>query len=229
MNYDSEYGEKNPDWHTEDAPIKFFQLSTIIPASDYEHIIDVGCGTGFLTRLIASYYLPKKMTGADISREVIMRASDNDVFKQVEWKNKDISSINERADLIICADIIEHLSDPKFFLRCANEIGSMIAIRVPIEKTILNSILKFFGRNELKRLEEKYGHINHYSQKELNYLLTETGWTINKIKLYPMPKRSSIILEAIRRISIITAVFYPRFSVRVFGGFSLVLCTRSAR
>lgn len=101
-------------------------------------VLDVACGTGYGTSILSS--VAKKVVGVDISREAVSWAKRNNTFYcSCTFINKDIEnkSILSEYDLIVSFETIEHLRDPKNFLRKISlnnlrENGELI-FSVPLE------------------------------------------------------------------------------------------------
>lgn len=225
FDYNSKYLSLNEDWHLEDTPRKFYEISQVLPLGEYETMLDIGCGVGVLTRLIADYYNCRNTVGLDISEIAVDEASALDKSGQIKWVKGSVFDLPvKKYDLVLCIDLIEHLDNIHKFLERLAILGKFIVIRVPMERTLLNTSLKlFFLGDEYRRLKEKYGHINHFTPTGFQALLKQYKLDILNKKAFPMPPRTSYLLELFRHLETPLINHVPDLTLRLFGGFLVVL------
>jgi len=227
MDYSEEYIKKNPTLHIEDAPIKFNEMkSELFKLDKSKSILDVGCGAGVLTKMIADFLKSEQVLGVDISEAMIKTANKLNTDKNIEYKSIDIYRFNtsSKYDVVICADTIEHVEDDVGFLKILSKFSDKIIIRVPMEDSIYNSILKKLGiSDELKKTEVQYGHVNHYSVKKFFELVKKANLKVSSYTLFRINKpRTWWVNEIIRQISNIVCLFSIDFGVKLGGGFLVV-------
>ncbi|MBI3854314.1 MAG: methyltransferase domain-containing protein [Planctomycetes bacterium] len=70
----------------------FFDLLTRIPDRSYRTLIDLGCGTGDLTAALADHWPEARVTGVDLSAEMLAPAKARAVEGQLEFVQADIAS-----------------------------------------------------------------------------------------------------------------------------------------
>ncbi|OGN15101.1 MAG: hypothetical protein A3J47_00510 [Candidatus Yanofskybacteria bacterium RIFCSPHIGHO2_02_FULL_43_22] len=118
MDYQKEYLEKNPNMHLEHASLKRDQLLSVL--ADFpkgQRILEIGCGAGAGTLELVKKLEPKYIEGIDISEQMISKARELDNKNLVNWRTVGVFDYNvsEPFDLIVCADILEHLTDDTGF------------------------------------------------------------------------------------------------------------------
>ncbi len=227
MDYKEEYIKKNPTLHIEDAPIKFNEIKyELVRLNKVKSILDVGCGAGVLTKMITDFLNPEQMLGVDISEKMIATANKLNVDKKIKYQSGDIYKFNTQTkyDLVTCADIIEHVDDDVEFLQILSKFGNRIVIRVPMEDCIFNYLFKKIGiSDELKKTEEQYGHIHHYSTESFFNLINNAGLKVESYTLFRINKpRTWWVNEIVRKISNIVCLLSINLGVKLGGGFLVV-------
>ena len=98
-------------------------------------VLDVGCGNGNISLHLGS--LGFDVLGIDVSTKAIDKANAKNNLNNVKFDVKDaeeLLSAKEKYDVIICSEVIEHLTDPQTFLKNLYQIlkdnGNLI-ITVP--------------------------------------------------------------------------------------------------
>jgi SAM-dependent methyltransferase len=87
------------------------KAAMLMADNGWQSILDMGCGSGYkLMKYLGQY----ETTGIDYE-PVIHQAKTH--YPKRKWKNvNDFNSGEFEADLILCADVIEHVEDPDAFL-----------------------------------------------------------------------------------------------------------------
>lgn len=89
----------------------YFKALQLIDATQVERILDLGCGFGGLTKLVANYFSATEVHGVDINSERLQVAES----RGIRTARVDISTDNlpfppDYFDLVISNGVIEHLS-----------------------------------------------------------------------------------------------------------------------
>lgn len=111
-----EHGEgKYMEWRDK---VNLGKLKNFYPSSSEinfknKTILDFGCGTGGLCKII-SEYKPKKVIGIDLSSDSIKIAKTRNFAENVVYKKGSINKIpiqSKTIDYIFCFDVLEHIMD----------------------------------------------------------------------------------------------------------------------
>jgi SAM-dependent methyltransferase len=147
-------------------------------------ILDIGCGNGYISNYLSAYCkeiicIDHNPLSIDIAKLYIKR-------KNITFICGDVFEINKKTnvgkiDLIVCSHIIEHLSNPFFFLKKLKKLNSHIYIEVPdFENEILNLVkkkikyyLSYTDIDHIYEFDRKYliGKL-----KKLNYKIIEQNY-----------------------------------------------------
>lgn len=168
-------------------------------------ILDVGCGNGNISIALGS--LGFNVLGIDIDPTSIENAKSVNHFINVEFRVTDVNTfdINEKFDLIICSEVLEHLEDPKSFVLTLyshiKENGALV-VTVPNgygpRELFVTKPMQWLSRNNFDRPLIKFKkilgyanatkqssnpdltHIQFFSSRSLNKLLREPGFKLIK-------------------------------------------------
>ena len=161
------------------APVK--GLLRDVPAG--AKVLDLGCGNGSFLSLFQDR--GGKLYGADFSTTGSQIAREN--FPGIEFFLADASSpsgeILDRigpVDVILSTEVIEHVYDPRGFLRTAHGLlqpGGILVLTTPYHGYWKNLLLAVTGKmDEHFTVLWDHGHIKFWSRKTLTEALRETGF-----------------------------------------------------
>lgn len=129
-------------------------------------VLEVGCGEGHLSSLLAAE--GRVVRAVDISPSVIhlarhLHGQDNPSL-QFDVADVDmLDPVRDRADLVVCCEVMEHLLDPaEAFDRLVRLASPYLLVSVPREP--LWRILNMLRGRYLPTLGNTPGHIQHWSR-----------------------------------------------------------------
>jgi ubiquinone/menaquinone biosynthesis C-methylase UbiE len=79
----------------------------VLPLDGPETLLDVPCGTGELERRLLSEFPDLRVTGADLSAEMLKQARDKEPDRPATWIQADVARLplaDEVFDVIVCAN-----------------------------------------------------------------------------------------------------------------------------
>ena len=110
-------------------------LAARIPLESPDHVVDLGCGTGNVTRLLAEHWPNADVYGVDSSSEMLAQARARD--SRIHWQQADIASwsADGRPDLIYSNAVLHWLPDHAvLFPHLISQLrhGGFLAIQMPL-------------------------------------------------------------------------------------------------
>lgn len=150
-------------------------------------ILDIGCGNGSLSNLIA--HQGYEVVGIEESESGVELANQNFPncrFIQGTIYNLPYAELGDKFDIVITAEVIEHLFYPKELVRnvkqCLKPNGRLI-LTTPYHGYLKNLMLAVSGKmdNHLTTLWDG-GHIKFFSVATMNELLKSENYTDIKFK-----------------------------------------------
>jgi 2-polyprenyl-6-hydroxyphenyl methylase/3-demethylubiquinone-9 3-methyltransferase len=169
-------------------------------------VIDIGCGNGSVANSIAE--LGFEVMGVDASSDGIAQASR--AYPRLRFERRSVYEELQGEfgafDVVLSLEVIEHLYDPRAFLRVAHKLlqpGGHIILSTPFHGYWKNlAIASMGGFDAHFNSLADHGHIKFWSIETMTKLLGETGFDVNATyfagRFRPLFK-SMIFLGAPRR------------------------------
>jgi len=153
---------------------------------EFQSMVDIGCGDGFLLKKLAEKYPSKKFVGLDLSERAIgfaklLNASDETSKMNVEFICRDLirEPLNRRFDMATCVHVLEHIRPESLseFLAAVGELinnqGKFIVLvpstKGPVEKTKRH--YQHFDERSLTRVLSE-----HFRVETVEYLNNDGFW-----------------------------------------------------
>jgi ubiquinone biosynthesis O-methyltransferase len=143
-------------------------------------LLDIGCGNGALTASLAKR--GAAVTGIDLSESgiALARAAHPDVRFEVGSVYDDLRARFGTFDRVVALEVIEHLFDPRTFLRRAFEAlkpGGRLVLSTPYHGYLKNVVLALSGKLDAHfTVLWDGGHIKFFSERTLAAMLQEAGF-----------------------------------------------------
>lgn len=170
-NYYDKHGSKNP---IEKYLLNRYKLILLklINQLSINRCYEVGSGEGYILQLLEDNFSFDLLIGSDIDFE-LMRDSKKSKNSTIRIINEAdfLPFINQKIDLILACEVLEHLKNPNLFLReCVRLKAQYYIFTVPNEPLwrILN-ILRF---KYLQDLGNTPGHLNHWTKQQFIKLVS---------------------------------------------------------
>lgn len=223
--YQSEvYAELNPSWHEEDSPWKARQIETILRknAIAFERACEVGCGTGEILFNLAKAFPAARFHGYEISPHAYQRAKYKEKGSVSFTFGDFIAEGASDYDLLLVADVIEHVEDYIAFIKALRGKGRYKIFHIPLDLSV-QSVLRGWP---ITKLRENVGHLHYFFKDtalatlvDCGYRIIDHAYTASRLEL-PNQALSSRLMRLPRRLGFALA---PDLTVRLLGGYSLLV------
>ncbi len=220
---DGAYLDANQTWHSEDSPYKarLVMEALIKSGSDFKSALDIGCGAGLVTEILANKMADKHFTGNDSSKVAQLLWTKRVVLPNLQFSTADPLSGTKCFDLIMCLDVFEHVEDVFGFLRGLRGVGRKFIFNIPLD---MNAIKVATGG--IRKAREQVGHLHYFNEYSAIQTLENCGYTILWTKLSVaylanLPQNwKQALAWPFRCLSLILG---KRVAARLSGGMSLVV------
>jgi len=156
-----------------------------IEAGPASSVLEVGCGEGFISGYLSEQLPSIKFTGVDLRAEDLARV--NQMFPRVEThvgSAYELGALPGGYDLIICAEVLEHLDRPLDALdEMLRHKPRRLLLSVPHEPLFMMSNL-LRGKN-VSRLGNDPEHVNHWGPRSFRRTLEERLAVLRMTTSYP--------------------------------------------
>lgn len=222
------YLESNPTYDIEHSGWKaglIYGLATeSIPTPT--KVIEVGCGAGGILAELGGKWKESQCSGFDISSAAIELAKKFD-SANTSYVCGDLLETDEFSDLVVCADVFEHVDDYVGFLRGLRKHGSYFAFHIPLDLSVATILVP----SMFAMLREKVGHIHYFNKETALETLKFCGYEILALEItagcieFPGRGLQAGLLLQLRRLFFRLS---PDLAARVLGGFSLLVLAKTS-
>ena len=176
-----------------EKPVEYFEFDrpdvlALVPLNS-RRILDVGCGGGRLGLAIKNRQ-NAHVTGIELQPLAAQRARLHlDVVEQQNIESDQLAFATGTFDCAICADVLEHMSDPAIVLRKLHrwltEDGSLVASLPNVRHhSVVSSLLAGNWTYEPAGLLDA-DHLRFFTRREIEKLLFRIGFDIRELRMVP--------------------------------------------
>jgi SAM-dependent methyltransferase len=203
-------------------------LSAVPECRSIETLADLGCGDGTvlaeLHRLLIARGQPlARAIGYDVSDGFRATAA---AHPELSFETcPDLARIEGRFDLVVLADVIEHVLGPTAFLRQVGRLGRFVLLHIPLDDRW--SVL---AGNQFNYRIGPVGHISFWNPASALTLLTEAGLLPLHCEFTPGFAAPSGRRSLLQRVALVPRqllwLISPGIAARTIGGVSLAVVCR---
>ena len=225
MYLNGQYLQNNPTWDVEDSPWKARVIHDLLRRNtvNAKEVVEIGCGAGgILEQLSLLEPSVAQFRGYDISPQAIQLAKRKETEK-TRFFQQDFLSTDEKGELILIIDVLEHIADFYGFLAKLKAKGRQFVFHIPLDASC-RSLLKPWT---IKQQRDAVGHLHYFSEEMVLWFLKDTqydviDWVYTKPVTDTQPSRSFMqgIKKHLRNLSY--SINKP-LSVKLWGGYSMMI------
>ncbi len=219
----------NPTWDAEQSPWKAKLIQDLLEKHQikFDKLSEIGCGAGQILVKLAKTYPTKTFIGFDISPQAHelakVFASENLQFKLCDF----IDGSDDKQEVVICADVFEHVDDYLGFLRSLNKRSRYAVFHIPLDISVIGALIPEI----ILKTRRKVGHLHYFNRATAEATLETCGYKIIDSQItagcLEFPDQGALG-RAIWLIRKVCHYLSPSFAAQVFGGFSLLVLAESA-
>lgn len=220
---DGTYLRLNPGWHAEDSAWKVARIAQIIDRNGLKPktIAEVGCGTGQILHELSKVYPSAAFYGFEVS-QVVSNLWDNS-NPRVHLSLADFRQQQERYDILLAIDIVEHIEDYIGFLRDLLHRADHFVFHIPIEMSAQQVL-----RDIQLRTRATYGHIHYFSKATAIATLEDAGYRVldsfyTDTSVQYASNHQNRRMQAMNVLRGLLFTFRPHLTVRLLGGYELMV------
>jgi SAM-dependent methyltransferase len=159
------------------SPAPFHRRRLILKLADgisFNSVLDVGCGNGELLLALSQCKDVGRLAGADIAEHVL--SWNRAAFPAFVFHQLDISAawLPEQFDLVVCSEVIEHVSDWQQALR-------------HLRKMTRRYLILTVPSGRVFPIDRRMGHHRHFALDELCQGLRQTGFEPERVWRWGFP------------------------------------------
>jgi SAM-dependent methyltransferase len=225
---DCTYLENNANWHLEDTPWKAAEILRIVGRNkvDWQHAVEVGCGTGGIVYELARVHADRQFSGFDISRDAAAFWPRFNL-PNLKLSHEDFLNSKMTADLLLLIDVFEHVEDYMGFLRRLRGRSRWFVFHIPLDLHVQGLL-----RNRQISAREIVGHLHYFSQATALATLRDCGFNIVDSFLTDVAFEANKSTRALRTrllnpVRRLAAAISPEKTALLLGGYSLMVLARA--
>ena len=187
-----------------------------------EAVLDLGCGDGSITMLLAKRVGARRVYGVDLDEGALAEAFKRglNVFK-ADLSKDPLPLPDESVDLVLALEVIEHLMNPDHMLREIRRVlrrGGSLVVSTPNLASWVNRVALLLGYQpynaevsteivagvpwRARTFSKPSGHVRPFTLRALKELLQYHGFTVVKVRGAPgvEPKELAFLDGLLSRI-----------------------------
>ena len=154
---------------------------SLIPSVEQLKIADLGCGNGYMAgQLVSLGHTVCAVDSSETGISIAKQAYPSVDFHCLSLYENIATLIGNDFDIVISSEVIEHLYDPRTFLKNASSIlkpGGTLILTTPYHGYLKNLVMALAGKLDNHfTVEWDCGHIKFFSVKTLSNMVTEQGF-----------------------------------------------------
>ena len=220
-----EYFKKHPTWHVEYSPWKADNIHRFLKRKqlDPRTICEVGCGAGEVLRQLQMKMDSQcQFWGYDVAPPAIEMAKKKGENDRLHFDVADFGAIETpNYDLLLVLEVVDHVEDYIGFLRMLKKKAQWKLFSFSLDISVQSA----FRKGAFAQRRNVHSHLHHFNKETALGTLEYAGFEIVDY-FYPTNLAMSRLAKLAKPIRTLTFGPAPDLTVRLFGGYSLMVLTR---
>jgi len=158
-------------WRRLGAIHKAKNISKVFQPKPTSVVLDIGGGMGDVSEVLFQEFSFPPTTLLEISKDgVNISANKHGVREAIEFDGYNIPLPDRSVDFGFATHVLEHVPDPRRFLREAHRVCNKLFIEVPID----------YSQNINTKHLLSYGHINVFTPSTVRFLIESEGFFVEQ-------------------------------------------------
>jgi SAM-dependent methyltransferase len=221
---DGSYLGKNPDWHRLRSDWKASQFARLwyewglAPAT----VCEVGCGAGGILHALSAQFPTTRFTGYEISPDAFALCEPT---QRIVFRLEDFLETEDTFDLVLLADVVEHVEDYLGFLRAIRPRGQWKMMLIPLDVSA-QTVLR---RGRMSSIRDQVGHLHFFTKEivvdalaSISYEIVSWRYVPSALEAPDLPLRARIARWPRRAVAAVD----QDLAANLLGGFSLLVLAR---
>jgi len=147
-----------------------YRILSVLEQLQFDSVLDVGGGEGYLSSLIRNLFSPSTVHQSDLSVEASHRAREIFNVQGVAADAVTLPVEDESYDLVVCSEVIEHLSRPALAIAELARVAKRFVVLTTAEFCPAGAIERWL---RLRTLDKEYPHaeMNWFTADDFRLLL----------------------------------------------------------
>lgn len=211
----------NASWHQEDSPYKAKLVAGLLGKLPAKSVLEIGCGAGEVINILSGHFPDIRFDGFDVSADAATFWAGKE-SANLKFSRSNLLESENRADVVLCLDVFEHVEDYLGFLKKLKSHGSHFIFNVPMDMCVMKLLT-----GGLKHAREEVGHLHYFNEWSAKATLADCGYQIEAAKLSPAflkipPRNFRQLLVVVPRI-VAHFLLGSRLACKLLGGYSLIV------
>jgi SAM-dependent methyltransferase len=220
-----EYFKKHPTWHVEYSAwkagniLRFMQQKNLKP----KRVGEVGCGAGEVLKQLQLKMEPDaRFWGWDVAPPAIEMAKTRE-NERLDFALADFGAIETpELDLLLVLEVVDHVEDYLGFLRMLKSRAELKLFSFSLDFSVQSAMRP----GALLQRRHVHSHLHHFNKETALAVLEYTGFEVIDWCYPPNLAGTSALATMARPIRKLTYWMAPDLTVRMFGGYNLLVLAR---
>jgi ubiquinone/menaquinone biosynthesis C-methylase UbiE len=149
-----------------------------VDSLNIDSILDIGCGTGYITKSLQDHSSTCLACDLDLSRLMLAKEYTNGSVSLIAADVTKLPFKGTTFDLVVASEVLEHVPNSDLMLKEIKRVSrNYVIITVPYEPIF--HVANFLRGKNVTRFGNPEDHIHHFNKRSLEKMLSEYFSQVN--------------------------------------------------